>query len=298
VSELPAAVALLLRKGVAYLVERGVSEAEANAEFLMASVLGCGRGVVLASGSRELPWKSQRHYWELVKRRGRRVPLAYVLGTQPFAGLEFKVSPSVLIPRPETEELVERVLVLVRESFPGRGGPGRPPINIVELGTGSGCVAVALAKRLPDAVVCACEVSVPALRIAEENARLNGVERRIRFVHEDLFKTRNGSAPRWADVLVSNPPYVPTRELAGLEPEVRAEPVLALDGGRDGLDAIRAIAAEAPGTLRAGGWLVLEFGDGQADRVRGILRACGFADIDVKRDLQGRDRIVLGRLAK
>ncbi|MFH2201582.1 MAG: peptide chain release factor N(5)-glutamine methyltransferase [Elusimicrobiota bacterium] len=288
VKALRRAVTERLGDGEKYLAERGVDETAANAEFLMAEALGCGRADVHARADYILEPKQDHHFWDMIKRRGRRVPLAYVLGFQPFMDCRIKVNSSVLIPRPETEQLVEAVIELA-------GGKGA--VHIVDVGTGSGCVSIALARRLPAAMIYATEISAAALKMAEENAGLNGVAQRIRFLCEDLFKPERRSSP-WADIVVANPPYIPTAELKTLDKEVLREPFLALDGGKDGLDAVRAIAADAPRMLKPGGRLALEIGDGQADKVRGILERGGFSAVEIRRDLQRRERIALAGLPK
>lgn len=276
----PAAAAGWLAKAEAYLAEKGVPEAAANAEFLLAEALGVGRGRVRAEGTRALTKKQALRFWETVKTRGRRIPLAYVLGWQPFAGCRIEVDASVLIPRPETEELVE-LAAREAESF------GRP-VHVVDVGTGSGCVAIALAKRLPEAVVYATDVSPAALRLASANALANHVSRQVRVLREDLFKPHAG-AP-WADVAVSNPPYIPSAEVDRLEPEVLKEPRLALDGGKDGLLHIRAIAGDARRLVKPGGRVLLEFGAGQAPDVRRLLEKGGLSGVRIVRDAQGIER--------
>jgi release factor glutamine methyltransferase len=281
-------VSAWLTDGRKYLAQREVPEVDANLEFLMAHVLGRGRADVAAASSRELLPKQGNHFWELVKERGRRFPLAFVLGSQPFMGLDIKVSRSVLIPRPETEQLVEAVIAAAKDLV--------RPAHIIEIGTGTGCVPIALAKHLPTAVLYATEISPAAMAVAQENARAHSVSHRIRFLREDLFKPHAQGAP-WADIIVSNPPYIPTAELETLEAEVRREPFLALDGGPDGLEAIRAIAQDAPRLLKPGGRLLMEFGDGQGSKVRQILKHEGFVDIHIVQDLQGHERIATAELA-
>jgi release factor glutamine methyltransferase len=271
----------------AFLDERDVPEARANAEFIMAHVLESGRAAVALHAARELPEKQGYDFWLHVKARGTRRPLAYVLGDQDFMGLKIRVSPDVLVPRPETEELVVAAERLLADS-------GRTEFQILELGTGTGCVAIALAQRLPGATVYATDISPAALTLAMQNAQKHGVSQRIRFVHEDLFKpTAHGAG--WADLVVSNPPYIPSAEIARLEPEVRQEPILALDGGKDGLSAIRAIAAYAPRQLKKGGFLALEIGSDQGESVRGLLAEHGFESAAVRKDMQGHDRIATGK---
>ncbi|MBI3552593.1 MAG: peptide chain release factor N(5)-glutamine methyltransferase [Elusimicrobia bacterium] len=281
-------VAAWLEKAVAHFSARSVPEPEANAEFLMAHVLKSGRAEARAQGSRALPEKQGSHFWHLVQERGRRIPLAYVLGSQPFCGLDIEVTPQTLIPRPETEELVERCLALMKNQ------PRQDP-HVLEIGTGTGCVAIALAAGLPDAIVYATEISREAMRLAEKNAMRNHMARRIRFIQEDLFKA--GAAPkRWADLVVSNPPYIPTARIGKLAPEVLREPRLALDGGKDGLDAVRAITASAPRFLKPGGFLALEIGSDQGAAVLKLFSQSGFAEGAVSKDLQGLDRIATAKM--
>ncbi|MEK7744348.1 MAG: peptide chain release factor N(5)-glutamine methyltransferase [Elusimicrobiota bacterium] len=321
--------------GGAHLAAKGVPEAQANAELILSHVLARPRLELRAHTSRPMSPKEGLRYWSLVLERSKRIPLAYVLGFQEFMGLRFKVRPCVLIPRPETEQLVEAVIEALAGS-PGARSPSgtssRPgPIpgpHILEIGAGSGCVSVALAVKLPSAVVYATDISKSALDLAEENARAHGVSSRVRFLREDLFKPAKAAAPSakgerrrsgddapmgnapagWADALASNPPYIPSGDIPGLDEEVRKEPFLALDGGRDGLEAIRAIVSDSPRLLKPGGLLALELGAGQAHAVREILERPGraapssgaspaFADVRIRKDLQGVERIVTARLS-
>jgi len=277
-----------LKKAESFLAERGVPEGRASAEFLLAEALGVGRAAALARGAQELSDKQARRFWEWTKARGQRVPLAYILGRQPFLGLDIEVTRDSLIPRPETEELVlecERLVKSLKVPAP----------KIIEIGTGTGCVAIALAQLLPSATVFATDVSDKALALAQKNALGHHVSNRIRFVREDLFSDRVGLRG-WADLLVSNPPYIQTQDLDALEPEVLCEPRLALDGGKDGLDAIRAIVAAAPKTLKAGCFLALEIEHRQGPAVSKLLHAAGFEGVNVKKDASGRDRIAVARL--
>ncbi|HAH06999.1 MAG TPA: peptide chain release factor N(5)-glutamine methyltransferase [Elusimicrobia bacterium] len=285
-----------LSRGEVHLRRGGVDESLANAELLLAHVLEVKRPEVQARLAQTLTEKQRHHYWHLVLERGKRKPLAYVLGDQPFLGLAIEVTPAVLIPRPETEELAEAVLETAKKEL--EADPKRI-LHILEVGTGSGCISVALAHFLPGAIVYATDISQAALHLAEKNACRHRVERRIRFLREDLFRPEALSGGPWADFLVSNPPYIPTAQLPKLDAEVRMEPFLALDGGKDGLDAIRAILASAPKLLKPRGWLALEIGESQAGSVRGLLErpACLFEGVQVRKDLQGKDRVVLARRA-
>ncbi len=274
-------------KGTALLEQKGVPEARASAEFLMAGVLKAGRGAVAVRAREKLGPKQSHHFWNLVKDRSRRIPLAYILGSQPFYGLDIAVGPESLIPRPETEELVEEAEKKLRELK-------RPDLQILEIGTGTGCISIALASLFPDAMIHATDLAPEVLALAQRNALKHHVDRRIRFVREDLHKPASHSRG-WADMVVSNPPYIPSAEIAKLEPEVLKEPYLALDGGKDGLSALRAIVADAPRHLKPGGWLVLEIGHDQGPALLRLLEAAGFQDRAIKKDAQGRDRIAVGR---
>ncbi len=277
-----------LKKGEAFLVERRVPEPRVSAEFLMAEMLGVGRLTAVTQGTRLLTAKESHTYWDWIKGRGKRQPLAYILGHQPFLGIKIEVTRDSLVPRPETEELViecERLIKASKVMAP----------KILEIGTGTGCIAIALAQLLPSATVFATDLSKSALDLAQKNAIAHHVVNRIRFVREDLFSDKQG-LPGWADLMVSNPPYIPTKDLDCLEPEVQAEPRLALDGGKDGLVAVRAIVAMAPKRLKAGGILAMEIGAKQGPAVAELFRAAGFEGVVIKKDAQGHERFAIGAI--
>ncbi|MDD5305278.1 MAG: peptide chain release factor N(5)-glutamine methyltransferase [Elusimicrobia bacterium] len=277
-----------LKKAEDYLDGRKVPEAKASAEFLMAEMLGVGRLTAVTQGTRELTVKETHQYWDWIKWRGKRFPIAYILGHQPFLGIRISVTRDSLVPRPETEELViecERLVKLSKVEAP----------KILEIGTGTGCIAIALAQLVPSATVFATDLSNSALELAQKNAIAHHVGNRIRFVREDLFSEKQGLRG-WADLMVSNPPYIPTKELDGLEPEVLKEPRMALDGGKDGLDAIRAITAMAPKLLKPGGILAMEIGATQGPAVTKLFAAAGLRDVVVKKDASGLERFAIGAL--
>jgi release factor glutamine methyltransferase len=220
----------------------------------------------------------------LVKRRLQGEPIQYITGEQEFYGLSFRVNRNVLIPRPETEGLVERTLELVAQFAQPR---------IVDVGTGSGAIAVALAAHCKDASVTAIDISAAALEVARGNAERNQVAARIRFVQGDLLA---GIARQSAEFVVSNPPYVPEADRATLAVEVREhEPQQALFAGSDGLSIYRRLIPEAQAVLVAGGWLLLEIGYGQAEALRTLLSEAGFTSIEFVRDLQGIERVAVAR---
>jgi len=264
-----------------YLTEKGVENARLESEWLLSAALGLDRVGLYVNFDRPLTAPELAGIRTLVARRARREPLQYILGSQEFYGLEFEVAPGVLIPRHDTE-------VLVREAV-NRAGKGA---EILDIGVGSGCIAVALATALPDAVVCGVDPSPEALVLAERNAQRHGVS--LSLFRGSLFEPFQA---REFDLIVSNPPYIPTPDLAGLQPEVRDyEPRGALDGGADGLDFYRLIIPGSLSRLRAGGWLLLEMGIGQAGDLQAMFRATGsFGELFTARDPGGIDRVVGGR---
>jgi release factor glutamine methyltransferase len=277
-----------LKKAEDYLDERHVPEAKASAEFLMAEMFGVGRLTAVMQGTRALTVKESHQYWDWIKWRGKRFPIAYILGHQPFLGIKIEVTRDSLVPRPETEELViecERLVKLSKVAAP----------KILEIGTGTGCIAIALAQLLPSATIFATDLSKGALDLAQKNAIAHHVGNRIRFVREDLFSDKQGLRG-WADLMVSNPPYIPTKDLDGLDPEVLKEPRMALDGGKDGLDAVRAITAMAPKMLKPGGILAMEIGSKQGHAVIKLFAAAGLQGVHIKKDAQGLERFAIGAL--
>lgn len=266
-----------------YLAEKGVENPRLEAEWMLCEALSLDRVGLYLNFDKPLSDAELSAYRTMVARRGKREPLQYILGTQEFMGLEFRVTPAVLIPRHDTE-------VLVAES----AKRGAAAACILDIGSGSGCVAVALAKELPQAEVCSVDISGEALEVARGNAEANGAA--VHFFQGSLFEPFAG---RRFDMVVSNPPYIPNHELATLQPEVNGfEPMGALDGGGDGLDFYRRIVAEAPDHLNAGGWLIFEVGAGQAPSVMGLLESGGFTQGKfTQTDPAGIERVVGGRLA-
>ncbi|MBB6733016.1 peptide chain release factor N(5)-glutamine methyltransferase [Cohnella zeiphila] len=283
------------RKGAAALREAGVDEAEANAELLLLHALGIGKAELLRDLREPFP-DSRRAEWErLLARKAAGEPVQYIVGGQSFCGRRFAVTPSVLIPRPETELLAEAVL-LEAERWQGA------ELTALDVGTGSGALAVTLAAERPAWRVVASDLSPDALEVARGNARANGVEPRIAFVQGDLLEPfiaadRGGAAREGlaADILVSNPPYIPSADLPGLQREVREhEPRLALDGGADGLAPYRRMAERMsllPQLPRLVAW---EVGAGQAEDVAELLRsAADWSEVRFVRDYAGIDRHVI-----
>ena len=265
----------------------GVASPRVDAEWLLAGLLGVGRVTVRLDPAGVVPELLAERYGDAVRRRARREPLQRILGWEEFRGVRVRLTDAVLVPRPETEALVEWALALL----PARGGRR---LRAVDLGTGSGCIACALAAERPDLDVVAIDVSPAAAAVARENANALGLTARIRVVAADLL---DGVRDLGADLIVSNPPYLPTGLVPELPPEVRThEPVVALDGGADGLALIRRIAAIAHRALRASGVLVVETAGGaQATAAAALLRTGDFTQVAVRADLAGVDRFVAGR---
>ena len=265
----------------------GVASPRIDAEWLLAGLLGVGRVAVRLDPAGAVSAQLAERYGDAVRRRARREPLQRILGWEEFRGLRVRLTDAVLVPRPETEALVEWALALL----PARGGRR---LLAVDLGTGSGCIACALAAERPDLDVVAIDVSPAAAAVAQENANALGLTARIRVVAADLL---DGVRDLGADLIVSNPPYLPTGLVPELPPEVRThEPVVALDGGADGLALIRRITAIAHRALRASGVLVVETAGGaQATAAAALLRTADFAQVAVRADLAGVDRFVAGR---
>ena len=262
------------------LRESGLLRSEA--ELLLRSVLGCERSHLLAHAEEAIDSSKARLAKDVFARRRAGEPIAYITGWREFYGIRLCVTQNVLIPRPETELLVELALERLAAAS---------SVRVLELGTGSGAIAVALARERPDLTVVATDISEAALAIARRNARDHGVD--IEFVHSDWFEALG---PERFDLIVSNPPYVAASDAHLERGDVRFEPRLALVGGEDGLACIRAIAARAQSRLRPGGWLLLEHGYDQGDRCIGLLREFGYSDVEDFEDLAGVPRVCAGRL--
>jgi release factor glutamine methyltransferase len=275
------ALAEVLRRSTQYLEDRGSPTARLDAELLLAHGLGVSRIELYTGHDRPLSESELEVCRELVRRRGDREPVAYIVGTRGFRHLDLKVDTCVLVPRPETELVVDRCLELLR-------GVEQPAV--LDVGTGSGAIALAIASELPAARVTATDISPAALDVAWANAVALGLAVEVR--RGDLL---DGLDDRRFDLIVSNPPYVSEQEIEDLEPEVAVhEPRLATVAG-DGLDAYRRLLPDAREHLAEGGWLVLECGAGQAAWLSGELGRLGYGSIDIARDLAGTERVVSAR---
>ena len=269
----------------AHFQKKEVDNARLEAEVLLAHLLGIDRMGLYLNYDRALTDEERRVYREMIQRRMGGEPLAYIVGAKEFWSLRFLVSGDCLIPRPETEHLVEEA-VRIAQGLPS-------PQRVLEIGVGCGAIAIALAAELPGAEIVATDISTGALAIAQANAAQHQVEGRIRFVLGNLFPTGDPAGERPFGLICSNPPYIPTAEILQLSPEVRDyEPLTALDGGEDGLRLFRQIAEGAPGSLVKHGWILMEMGKGQDEAVTGILQERGFENIDVIPDYAGVTRVI------
>jgi release factor glutamine methyltransferase len=272
----------LLRWTTQHFAAKGIETARLDAELLLAFALGVDRLRLYLDFEKPVLPEERARFRALVRRRGEeRVPVAYLTGVREFWSLPLAVGPDVLIPRPDTETLVEAALA--------RAPRREAPLAVLDVGTGSGAIALALAKEWPEARVTATDASDAALAVARSNAEALGLEGRVRFASGDLFAPVAGER---FDVIVSNPPYVPEADAAGLAPELRHEPRLALFVPGDGAALLRRIAREAPARLAPGGLLALELAPAQAADVTQCLRESGFDRLAEHRDLAGRVRAV------
>ncbi len=264
-----------------YLTGKGVENARLEAEWLLCEALSLDRVGLYLNFDKPLQDEELATFRSMVSRRARREPLQHILGSQEFMGLEYRTTAAALIPRHDTE-------VLVNEALKAAPDTGR----VLDIGSGSGCVAISIAKNLPEATVISVDISREAIELADRNAALNSVS--VEFRHGSLFDPVKGER---FNLIVSNPPYIPAADIKSLQPEVRDfEPRAALDGGIDGLDFYRLITPAAPDYLLPGGWLLLEVGAGQSAAVTEMFAVSGFSAIFSAKDHAGIERVVGGRI--
>jgi release factor glutamine methyltransferase len=278
-----------IQKSAEFLAKKGVESPRLQAELLLAHVLKLPRMKLYLNFERALTDAETDAFRELIRRRSQREPLQHITGSTSFCGLEIAVNRNVLVPRQETEILAELGWKWLKE----HRAPNAPNVTALDFGTGSGCMAIALAVKSPEARIVALDVSVEALETAKQNAARNGVAERIEFLQGNGFKAL--TLERF-DLIVSNPPYIPTAEIQTLEPEVRDyDPRGALDGGPDGLDFYRRFATEARPFLKPDGKIMLECGDGQADAIRELFEQQNWIVEAVHEDYTQRQRILIAR---
>ena len=270
----------LLRRAAEAFREYGVPDPETDASWILAALCSRSPLALRLDDTTELDDRILDQFHELSGRRIRREPLQYILGETPFCGFSFRTDPRALIPRPETELLCEWAAELLT---------GKPGASVLDLCCGSGCIGISLKLLRPDLSVTLSDISEDALSLARENAgRLNAS---VRFALGDMFSPFSDLR---FDLIVSNPPYIPSAQYDGLQRELMWEPKEALLGGNDGLDFYRVLARKAPEYLSPGGMLLMELGDREADPVRRLMEESGFSGMEVRRDLHGLERMILG----
>ncbi len=274
----------ILAKTIPYLAEKELSNPRLEADLMLAYVLDMPRVKIYSEWDRPLNAAEVQSYREILRQRVQGIPLAYLTGSKAFLSWEFKMTPAVLIPRPDTEILIETVVAALKD---------RGPVNGADIGTGSGIIAITLAKLLPESRWVAVDVSEAALAVAQANAVQLGVSDRIEFCQGDLVEPLVNRQIQ-LDAIVSNPPYIPTSELTRLQTEVQNEPRLALDGGPDGLAVYRRLLPAALPLLKADGIVAVEHGFDQRLAITAIMAGLGMAVTSCP-DLAGNDRVTVGR---
>lgn len=265
--------------GTKCLTDAGVPDAALDAWYLLQMVCKIERSYYYVHGEEDITQDAQKEYEIAVQKRAEHIPLQYIIGEQEFMGLRFKVNSNVLIPRQDTETLVEQVLKIVK-----------PGMKVLDLCTGSGCVLISVLKNAPELTGMGSDISKTALLVAKENAKLHEVD--AEWVRSDLFD----NITETFDVIMANPPYIPIGEILSLMPEVRDfEPENALDGGADGLDFYRKIAGQVKDYLNPGGYVYMEIGYDQGEAVSELMRNAGFTEVEVIKDLARNDRVVKGK---
>lgn len=268
------------QRGEQLLQAAGVMDARTDAWFLLEMVAKIDRSFYFTHINEEVETEVLAEYERVLEKRAEHVPLQYITGEQEFMGMTFKVNSNVLIPRQDTETLVEETLKVIE-----------PQMEVLDLCTGSGCILLSILKNAPTVHGTGSDVSKQALLVAKENAKLHNLE--ADWVRGNLFDNVSGQF----DVIVSNPPYIAQAEIPTLMPEVaQFEPMQALDGGVDGLDFYRSITEEAPQYLKENGYLFFEIGWDQGQEVQRLMREAGFSDVAVIKDLAGNDRVVKGQI--
>ncbi|MGL5088381.1 MAG: peptide chain release factor N(5)-glutamine methyltransferase [Cetobacterium sp.] len=275
----------LLKKSIEYLLKNDVRDSKLDAEYIFAHVLKVKRTILSLSLKREITSKEKEEIKDLLYKRAKdKKPLQYLLGEWEFYGLPFKVDERVLIPRADTEILVEQCKFILTEL--------QNP-KVLDIGTGSGAISVTIAKEVPSAIVLGADISADALEVAVQNRKLNNVENNLKFIKSDVFSNIKDND---YDMIISNPPYIPKEEYEGLMPEVKLhEPLGALTDNGDGYYFYKKISEEAPKHLKDKGYLAFEVGYNQAEKVSGFMKKSGFQIVGIIKDYSGIDRVVIGR---
>lgn len=280
----PTTFAAAIAAATESLAAAGIDSPRLDAEVLLANAAGADRARLILDARRPVPDRVLDQFDAMLQRRLRREPLQYILGTREFWSLDFFVTPAVLIPRPETEGLIEAAIDIAKRRTGGQ--------QVCDVGTGSGCIAIVLARELPAADVCALDISPTALEVARGNCARHEVTDRVHLAQSDLLASVAG---RRFDLIVSNPPYAAADSMDSLQAELEWEPRNALDGGERGMDIIRLLVAAAPAHLVANGWLLLEIGFDQEAEATALFDTPVWRSVEVRKDLQGLPRVVVAQ---
>lgn len=278
----------ILKDGKEQLENNNISDSNIDAQLLLMEVLKCDRIKLIVDYKEYVTNDQEKMYMNFLKERSKGKPTQYILGYQEFMGFDFKVNENVLIPRQDTEMLIETILKEANEiEFK----------QIMDIGTGSGCIPVCLCKLVKEIKAVAVDISEEALKIASNNAILNNVEDKITFINSDLFEKVSKEYYNYFDAIISNPPYIPSKTVETLMTEVKDfEPHLALDGGNDGLEFYRKIVQNSSKFLKSGGYLFFEVGHDQSEEVMKMMTQRNFKDVKIIKDLAGINRVVYGKL--
>lgn len=275
----------IIEEGTEALREAGIEEAALDAWYLLEYTTGISRASYYGEPDRELEEGLALQYFGYIERRKERIPLQHITKEQEFMGYPFYVDEHVLIPRQDTETLVEEAVKLIREKGGGR-------VQVLDMCTGSGCILLSILKMCPEAEGTGCDISKAALAVARKNA--GRLDVKAEWVQSDLFTDFVGNNTKF-DIIVSNPPYIPTLDIEGLQAEVRFhDPRIALDGGEDGLYFYRRIIKESISHIKTGGSLLFEIGCGQGEDVKALMKGHGYESVEIKKDLSGLDRVATG----
>lgn len=280
----------ILKKGIQVLKEANIEAPAIDAGVILCHVTGFDRSFIYTHGENVPERSKEAQFFRLIKERASGKPLQYITGHQEFMSLDFNVNSSVLIPRQDTEILVEAVIEFAKKTEAAK-------LNVLDMGTGSGCIAISIAHYIKGCYVTAVDISAEALKLARENAARVGVQDRVTFLQSDLFQGFSLSCKNnnLFDIIVSNPPYITSDEMSKLDRQVKDfEPILALSGGEDGLTYYKKIISESGKFLNSGGLLAFEVGYNQAAQVSHLMEE-GFSDINVIKDLSGTNRVVTGK---
>lgn len=280
----------LLKWGCEALNGIEYSNPQQETRLILSQLLGVDRSYLYAHGDQEVTEAEKTKFVQIIERRKSGEPIQYILGTQEFMGIDFRVGKGVLIPRGDTELLVDQIIKFIDEEFAGR------IYRMLDIGVGSGAISLSTAYHRPEGEIIGVDISREALLIAEENRRNLRLDN-VRFIESDLFSSIGEEYHSGFNIIASNPPYIPEGDSEALQKEVRIhEPAIALFGGEDGLDYYRKITSQARKYLASGGLLIYEIGAGQGPDVAEIMKENGFKTVTVAKDLENRDRIVAGRL--